>query len=467
MEAYERQLQAALAAHARVPENLAPLREICDALRNLKRDGELLPWIDRALALNPRDSDFVCLRAHALTLLGRHFDAVATWQHYASLPWNGAFYEMHLGHNLVMAGDFERGIPLLRSAWQAARGSNDALATAAERFLGEAMLKTGDAHGFAHWLARNQCDSGNYRAVGIPVWAGEEDLRGKRVLVTNQLGFGDQLLLLACAAHWIAAGAMLMITCDPQIRKVLQASLPECVVLSAERPVDFETPLPQALQPNVEAFAPHMQISLLHLPILAAAQAAAPKPYFRPYVEAPLLARDVAAAWAQGLRLKHPGKPLVGLFWDCVQRHVPDVTSVLRYWAARRSLPLACVDRLVTDRAVEQKIHFVSLHHPAVEAAAGSPAGNVSRYDPGICDFADTAACIEQLDAVVAVDSVVSNLSAMMGKPTLVLTHTSGDWRWGSRGADTPWLENVTVLRQTLAGDWSTVVEQAIGRLTG
>jgi ADP-heptose:LPS heptosyltransferase len=120
-----------------------------------------------------------------------------------------------------------------------------------------------------------------------------------------------------------------------------------------------------------------------------------------------------------------------------------------------------------TDRGVEQKIHFVSLQHPAVEAVAGTPAANVSRYYPGIKDFAETAACIEQLDAVVAVDSVVSNLSAMMGKHTVVLTHTSGDWRWGTRGASTPWLHNVTVLRQKLAGDWSTVAEEAIAWLTG
>jgi hypothetical protein len=68
---------------------------------------------------------------------------------------------------------------------------------------------------------------------------------------------------------------------------VLQASLPECVVLTAERPIDFRTPLTEALLPNVGAFAPHLHISLLHLPMLAAAWAAQPKPYFRPFVRAP------------------------------------------------------------------------------------------------------------------------------------------------------------------------------------
>jgi hypothetical protein len=148
MEAYEQQLQAALAAHAQAPEDLGRLREICTTLCNLKRDDELLPWAEKALALNPREADFVRLRAHAFSLVGKHFDAAATWQHYASLLWNAAFYDLNLGHNLVMAGDFERGIPLLKSAWQAALASDDgSLASTAERLLGEAMLKTGDAQG--------------------------------------------------------------------------------------------------------------------------------------------------------------------------------------------------------------------------------------------------------------------------------------------------------------------------------
>ena len=71
-------LQRALAAHALAPEDLAALNDICLALIELKRDGELLPWAEKALTLDPRNIEFVCLRAHCLTLLGRHFEAIAT-----------------------------------------------------------------------------------------------------------------------------------------------------------------------------------------------------------------------------------------------------------------------------------------------------------------------------------------------------------------------------------------------------
>lgn len=455
-------LREALAAHARASADLAPLRDICRALIHLKREDELLPWVDKALALNPHGADFVRLRTHALTLLGRHADAVETWLQYASLPWEGAYYPLKLGHQLVMAGDFERGIPMLERARQVALARNESFASAAEHLLGEALLKTAQTRGFAHWLARNQDDSGSYRPNDIPAWTGQQDLRGKRILVTHQLGYGDQFLLFSCIPHWIAAGATLMISCDPPLYKLMKASLPQCVVVSAVRPTQRYAQMPEELMPAVRAFAPDMHVCLLHLPILAAERTALPEVHFRAYVQAPSVERNIAAAWARDLRLKYPGKALIGLFWDCTQRHFHDLGSTMRCWAARRSLPLTAASRLLTDAKVEALAHFVSLQHPSTGALSGTPAGNISQYDPVIKDFADTAACIEQLDAVIAVDSGVANLSAMMGKPTVVLTHTSGDWRWGSQGSATPWMHDVTVLRQRSTGDWSPVVEEAI-----
>ena len=462
----EHQLQIALAAHAQAPNELAPLHDICAALVQLNRDEEVLPWADKALALNQRQWGFVYLRARALTLLGRHFDAIATWRHYASLPWKVQFYQLHLGQNLMMAGNFDAAIPLLRSAWQAALAANDPIAPVAERSLGEALLKNADARGFSHWLARNQNYCFNFRLDSVPGWTGAEDLSGKRVLITHQLGFGDQFLFFSCVSHWLAAGVSLMITCDPQINKVIQRSLPQCLVVSANSPTEINQPLPSALLATVQAFMPNMHISLLHLPILAAKQAALPEPYFRAYIEAPSPERDSAVAWAHNLRLKHSGKALIGLCWDCLYRHNYHIPADQRCWAARRSLPLHEVNRLVTDAGVRAGIHFVNLQGPADERFAGTPAGNTSRYTPGIKNFADTAACISELDAVIAVDTGVANLSAMMGKLTVVMAHSACDWRWGSQGPSTPWMHNVKVLRQTLPGDWSTVVDEIIQWLT-
>ncbi|MBU9384478.1 hypothetical protein [Burkholderia gladioli] len=86
-------------------------------------------------------------------------------------------------------------------------------------------------------------------------------------------------------------------------------------------------------------------------------------------------------------------------------------------------------------------------------------------YAPDIEDFADTAACIQELDAVIAVDSAVANLAALLGARTCVPLNQAGDWRWGSRGRDTPWLPGVTVLRQRETGHWAPVFEEIVNWL--
>jgi len=456
-------LQEALEALAHSPEDHERLRAVCVALIGAGRDEEVLPYTARALAIEPRDVYFADWHARALTLLGRNFEAVATWRHYAALPWDAVYYAMNLGQSLVMSGDNERGVPMLEAAWKRAVAENSPYARRVEHLYGEALLRVADPKGFEPWLARNESDSGNYRPADIPVWSGEQDLRGKRVLITHQMGYGDQFLFFANIAQWRAAGAELMITCDPQLHSLMQTSLPGCVVVGADRPLRRPEMLPDSLANQVREFRPDLYATLLHLPILAAQQT--PAPFFKAYLRAPQAEREEAAAWASELRASRPGKTLIGIFWDCNERHVPAVGAGMRCGAIRRSLPLPEVEYLVTHPAVAAKRHFVSLHHPEAQRDAGMPPGNISVYGPGIRNFAQTSACIEQMDAVVAVDSGVANLSAMLGKTTIVPLNVASEWRWGIAGDASPWMENLKPLRQTLTGDWRSVIDEVVGVL--
>ncbi|MBN3816123.1 hypothetical protein G3N57_05610 [Paraburkholderia sp. Se-20369] len=455
------QLRALEARHANNPHDIAIVREICETLIALGRENELLPWADRALALDPHSEAFIGLRAFVLNLLGRHAEAAETWTRDSPSSGEPGLDPLRLGYSLMMAGDLVQAVALLDQARQLAAADNAPFAMEAEHLMGEAMLKAGDPRGFAHWLMRNEdpASGGNYRPAGIPMWNGEADLRGRRVLITHQLGFGDNFLLAACVTDWLEAGASVMITCDPQVHALMQATLPDCEVVSAPRPLRLHEALPEDAQARVDAFAPQLYATLLHLPLLKAGRTVPSGYCFQPYIHAPPEKQQIAEAWGRQLRTQHPGKMLVGLFWDCDQRHRPELSGTQRHWAARRSLPLGAANWLAANPAVADRVHFVNLHHPVVEAVAGTPASNVSCYLPGIWHFDDTAACIAQLDAVVAVDSVVANLAAMMGTPTCVPVHTSGDWRWGSRGTASPWVRDAFVLRQTHEGEWTSVVE--------
>ncbi|WP_224006889.1 tetratricopeptide repeat protein [Paraburkholderia tropica] len=458
----EHRLVAAFAAHASAPHDPDALLQICYALIGVQRDEHMLAWADKGLALAPGHAGFIHARARALRLLGEHAQAAQTWIDAAGTNWAPLFYEARLGRDLYLSGATDQAIAVLERAVQSPVPDDNPEKLRARKWLAEALLSLGDPRGFAHWLYRNRGDSGNTRHADVPMWNGQRDLRGERVLVTHQMGFGDQFMLYGALRHWRAAGAELMVTCDAPIRSVLAASLPDCRVVSAHRPLTAEAPLDAALLAEVHAFAPTMQATLLHLPMLCAHDAPRPDPYFPAYLRAPEAERETAATWARAMRAQHPGKKLVGVFWDCAQRHSRALRSKERNWARLRSLPLDALERLTTRAALAGDVQFVSLLHPSVEMVSGSPRGHFSHFAPAINTFADTTACIEQLDAVVSVDAGVANLATMAGKPTAVLVNPTGEWRWGKDGTRSPWMRDAHVLRQETMGDWSNVIEATI-----
>ena len=80
-------------------------------------------------------------------------------------------------------------------------------------------------------------------------------------------------------------------------------------------------------------------------------------------------------------------------------------------------------------------------------------------YRPGKLDsFTDTAAIIEAMDLVIAVDTSVIHLAGALGKQARVLIPRVPEWRWGLKGEISPWYPTVRVLRQATDGDWTPVV---------
>ena len=83
---------------------------------------------------------------------------------------------------------------------------------------------------------------------------------------------------------------------------------------------------------------------------------------------------------------------------------------------------------------------------------------NLFRFEHAFRDFADTAAVIAQLDAVIAVDTAVAHLAGAMGKPLLLLLPFAADFRWLRERRDSPWYPTARLYRQPEFGDWASVV---------
>ena len=82
-------------------------------------------------------------------------------------------------------------------------------------------------------------------------------------------------------------------------------------------------------------------------------------------------------------------------------------------------------------------------------------------WGPDITDFAEYAAMLAALDAVVTVDTASAHLAGALGRPGLVLLPRVPDWRWGLGAPATPWYGRLRLVRQLRPGDWSGPIAEA------
>jgi ADP-heptose:LPS heptosyltransferase len=89
----------------------------------------------------------------------------------------------------------------------------------------------------------------------------------------------------------------------------------------------------------------------------------------------------------------------------------------------------------------------------------------VLSFANALTDFAETAALVDALDLVIAVDTSVVHLAGALGRPVWVLLPRVPDWRWLLERDDSPWYPHATLFRQRLPGDWPAVVERVADAL--
>ncbi len=74
-------------------------------------------------------------------------------------------------------------------------------------------------------------------------------------------------------------------------------------------------------------------------------------------------------------------------------------------------------------------------------------------------DMMDTAAIIQNLDLVIAVDTSTAHLAGALGKPVWILSRYDADWRWLMNRSDNLWYPTARIFGQPKMGDWDSVVQ--------
>jgi tetratricopeptide (TPR) repeat protein len=275
--------------------------------------------------------------------------------------------------------------------------------------------------GFARYRSRfAEIDELNRLSFPWPLWKGE-DLRDKTLLVCDEQGYGDTLMLARFLPEIRARGARVVFLLHKVLAPLFRGwdgadmivthggKLPLCDYHCAT----FDLPY-------------RLGVTLDSLPARV------------PYLPMPQP--------TEATRLPPCTARRIGIVWGGSPLHKNDRT---------RSVPLSLISGLFSTPGCQ----FYSFNRDLKEGDAdilnGLPIENLA---PRLTDFAQAARFAAQMDLIITCDTATAHLAGGLGLPVWVMLPYSPDWRWLTGRDDSPWYPNARLFRQPRPGDWQGVV---------
>jgi tetratricopeptide (TPR) repeat protein len=418
------QCEAALAGGATKPQTCMQL-----ASARLALDQPLLALasIDTQPERDPASFPARALRADVLLRLNRHEDALACYQDGID-GHDGGDQQTLLAYNrgtiLSLMGRVDEAMVQFDVALQRSPSFSRARVGRAHMLLLRGDFVAGwEQHETRHEIAEL---ARNWPRSEQPHWQPGQDVRDLHVMLWAEQGQGDTLQFARYIGQVAALAARTTVCCPASMASLLAMTFPTCQFVSDDKNL-----------PPHDVIAPLMSLPrLLGLPD----PAASPMP---PYLRAD-------PARSSHWQSRPSGRLRIGLAWAGRQYATIHHT---------RDIPLAALRPLFA-----LPIDFVALQPdiPAGDTEVlaaienGPQAGRLHRV--ALADWADTAALVGELDAVISVDSAVAHLAGAMARPVWALLRFEGEWRWGLAPGTTAWYPSMQLVRQQVRGQWDEPV---------
>lgn len=431
-------------------------------LYKLQRTGEAVPFLERAVAGAPD-------RAHYHADLGVMYKAQERTRerltcYRRALALDPAHHAvlMNLGaalHDLGEAGRAEAAclrslrispghygaLTNLANAQVKLGHLDDAIATYRNALAGQPdhvelrknlgiclLLKGAMIEGEEYYEARLQSTDMIRRSFTVPRWNGEP-LAGRTLLLHAEQGLGDTLHFCRYAPMVKALGGRVLLEGQAPLVPVLRT------LEGVDEVVTYGAPLP-----SFDLYCPLLSLMKVFRTDLASIPAAVP--YLRSDPER-------RRRWAE--RLPDTGRLRIGIVWAGSPTHQND---------RHRSIPLE-LWRPWLEAAPDVDVYSLQVGPARSRIAETGLAGRVVDLGVGFADFADTAAVVDQLDLVVAVDTSVVHLAGALGRPAWVMLTYAPDWRWLLDRGDSPWYPGMRLFRQGPDARWEGVLEAVFTEL--
>jgi tetratricopeptide (TPR) repeat protein len=369
-----------------------------NALRQLQRFDEALASHARAIALEPDFVEAHCNRGSVLQDMGRFDEALASYDHAIGIKPDFADARFNAGAARLLAGDFARG-------WQ--------------------------DHEWRWGLAQLQSTK---RPFAQPQWRGSDEIAGKTILIHAEQGLGDTLQFCRYLPYVAERAGHVVFEVQKPLHALMTSLAGGATVVARGDPL-----------PDFDLHCPLLSLPLAFGTLLDSI------PAQMPYLSA---AENKIRAWRD--RFGKHNRPRIGLVWaGNPRKELPGSNRIDR----QRSLTFDRLAPLLDVSGCE----FFSLQKgddAVAQIQSSALRERVTDWTDELNDFTDTAALIENLDLVIAVDTSVAHLAGALAKPFWLLNRYATCWRWLLNRDDSPWYPTARQFRQNESRSWDNVLEQ-------
>jgi len=406
-------------------------------LHDLHRFEEALVSYDRALALRPDFAEALSNRGNALQELHRFEEALEEYQRAYGLRQDFAEAYSNCGNALRELDRFEEALASFERAIALRPDFAEAHFNAAHCLLLTGDLGRGWKQYEWRWLTDQLNSEG--RNFAQSQWTGSDEIAGKTILLHAEQGLGDTLQFCRYVPRVTARGARVIFEVQEPLVALMRT------LSSGTEVIAKGDPLP--------AF--DMHCPLLSLPLAFNTE------FDTIPGETRYLSSDAAKRDGWRARLGPHGQPRVGLVWaGDPRKRLPNAHLIDR----QRSVTFDSLAPLLDVADCD----FVSLQkgEDAIAQLRSSPLRHrIIDWSSDFHDFSDTAALIDNLDLVIAVDTSVAHLAGALGKPMWLLNRYNTCWRWLLDRDDSPWYPSVRQFRQDKSRSWDPVIGRVAAAL--
>ncbi|MDK2123223.1 hypothetical protein [Parachitinimonas caeni] len=288
----------------------------------------------------------------------------------------------------------------------------------------------------------NYADGWKHLHLGIkppplqtPVWEGTSDVSNSHLLIYCNVGIGDFLQFIR-----------LLPLLPPAKRKTLAVTDNLHRLFSSIKGVDEVIALSKSDYDTLNADYLVSVMALPHILRVSLEVDPSPPPYLKPPSE-------TVEHWQQ--KLSSDRRLKIGIVWAGNPAYGNDKyrSTHLSDWS-----PLLAIQNQISLYSIQKDI--------ASNQALDHPEFQLNNLVADCNDLADTAAYIQSLDLVIAVDTAMAHLAGALNCPVWILLPFKGiDWRWQLEKDNVPWYPSARLFRQKRGEPWKAVLARVADAL--